>query len=106
MSFHQAADDLVLLQDISCRMDIIPHGKLREAEIADHAGFHHIPARKGKDRTAHDCKNAFDVDAMLISGKRIQTADLHMIVLRQHLQQGRVEMGVLIPGMQGISLIG
>ena len=105
MAFHEASDHFVLFESIPCRVEVIPHGKLSEAEVSDHTSFHNIPPGKRKNCASHNRKSLFYINAMLIYRKRIQSRNLQVIILREHLQQGGIKMRFFIPRMQSIPLI-
>ncbi|MNC27617.1 hypothetical protein D3C75_757920 [compost metagenome] len=49
---------------------------------------------------ADDGKYPLQIHALLILGQRVQTADINAEILLQQLQEGNVELRLLIPGPQ------
>ena len=87
-------------------MDIIPHSKLCKTEVSDYAGLNNIPSLQSIESTSDHSENSLYIDAVCIQGQRIQTRNLQVVVLLQHLKKGGIEMCIFITGMKSVALIG
>ena len=103
-ALQETPHDPAALQQALRGVNIVPDRELGEAEIADDAGLFHVPVFKAEEAAPHQAEYLPDVDAVLVRGERIQSADLQGEVLAQHLKKRTVEMRLLVAEMQPVPL--
>ena len=77
-------------------MNIVPHHELIEREQAEHRFFNYIPSRLGSQLGAHSGEHASHVDTTLVLGQRLQTLQVYLVLLAQHLHQRGIDGHLLV----------
>ena len=77
-------------------VDVVPHHELIEREQSEESLFHDIPSGHIAYGIAYGADNSFDVDTIVIDGKRIERDEIDIELLFQEFKDGDVDDGVFI----------
>ncbi len=77
-------------------MDIVPHHELVEGEVPQHRRLFEVPAFVFHYASPDDAEHLAQVHAFAVLRKRVESRNLHLEELAQHLLQGDVEHRVLV----------
>ena len=78
-------------------MKVIPHDKLEEGENAQKSRFDHVPARLFHHCPPHGRIDFAQINAVIVLGQGIQSADAHGKILLKHFQQGDIHLRLFVP---------
>ena len=88
---EQAFDDGRAAHLLGIAVYVVPHHELVEREQTEHCLLHHIPAWLAGQLSAHGGEYCPHVDTTLVLGQRLQSLQVNLVLLAQHLHQRGVD---------------